>query len=72
MNKRDVTDWKNNPVTIAIIKDINEAVQEVRERSPIKDTADQTAMQVCRDEGFIEGVQAILEALDDMGGDEDE
>ena len=72
MNKHDVTDWKNSPVTKAIISNINEAVKDVRERSSVRETADLTAMQTSRDEGFVEGVNALIDSMDDLDLVEDD
>lgn len=66
MNKQDLHDWKNHPITKKVFKDIINASQEVLERSKIRDTVDQTAMQVSHDEGFIEGIEAFVDAVDDM------
>ena len=74
MNKHDVQDWKNSPVTKAIISNIDEAVSLVRDSSPIRDTVDQTAMSTAYNEGFEEGVKALLTSIDDLDliGDDNE
>lgn len=75
MNKHDVKDWKNSPVTKAVLDNIAEAVSLTREQSNIRDTADQTAMQAARNEGFCEGVQSLLDSIEELdliGDDNDE
>ena len=72
MNKQDVQDWKNSPVTKAIIVNINEAVQRCNEQSHIRDTADQTAIQTALSEGYIAGVSAFLDSVADFDLIEDE
>ena len=74
MNKHDVKDWKNSPVTKAVLDNIAEAVLLTREQSTIRDTVDQTAMQTARNEGFCEGVQSLLDSIEELeiGDDNDE
>lgn len=66
MNKQEFQDWKTSPITKEILSSIKETEEEVRSRSKIKDTSDQTAMQCARDEGFCEGVNAFAEFIEDM------
>ena len=74
MNKHDVKDWKNSPVTKAIISNIEEAVSNCNEQSNIRDTADQTAIQTALSEGFVRGVTSLLDAIEDLDliGDDNE
>jgi len=74
MNKHDVKDWKNSPVTKAVMVNIEEAIVRCNEQSNIRDTADQTAIQTALSEGFISGVTSFLDAIADLDliGDEDE
>ena len=66
MNKSDFQEWKNSPVTKEFLSSTLEAQQEVRERSSLKETADQTAMQTAHDEGFCEGIEALASFIDDQ------
>ena len=74
MNKQDVKDWKSNPVTKKVIHNIHEAVDVVKYRSNIRDTAGATAMAASYGEGFMDGVKALLESIDELefGGLENE
>lgn len=72
MNKRDVIDWKNSPVTKAVLSNINEAVSETRERGSMKETVDKTAMQTAYNEGFCDGVAALLDSIDELDLMEDD
>lgn len=66
MNKELFVEWKSHPVTKEILSNIKEADEEVRSRSKIRDTVDQTAIQCARDEGFCEGVNVFAEYIEDM------
>jgi len=66
MNKTDFQDWKRSPITKEILSSIKEAEEEVRSRSKIRDTIDQTATQCIRDEGYCEGVNAFAEFIEDI------
>lgn len=74
MNKHDVKDWKNSPVTKAIIANIEEAVATCNEQSNIRETADQTAIQTALSEGYVSGVTALLDSITDLDliGDDNE
>lgn len=75
MNKHDVKDWKNSPVTKAVLDNIKEAVETCNEQSNIRDTADQTAIQTALSEGYISGVSALLDSIEELdliGDDNDE
>jgi hypothetical protein len=63
LTKADLNDWKSNPVTKEIQRRIAEARQMVAESSPIRDTADQTAMQSSYNNGWIEGADAVSDAF---------
>lgn len=66
LTKQDLQDWKSNPVTRALSKLLQDHVNEVRLESCVRDTCDQTAMQAARNEGIIEGVDALNLAFDDL------
>ena len=59
-------EWKNHPITKEILSDVSSLISEVQERSCIRDTVDQTAMQVCRNEGICEGVSAFIDSIENM------
>lgn len=66
LTKQDLQDWNSNPVTRAISKKLEEQVQDVKSESCLRDTCDQTAMQVARNEGTIEGIDALNEVYEEM------
>ena len=66
ITKEDLQDWNSHPVTKAIFKQVHDLTVEVSQRSCLRDTCDQTAMQVARNEGFIEGIGAIKETYEDL------
>jgi len=66
ITKQDLQDWSSNPVTRAISKKLEEQVKEIKSESCLRDTCDQTAMQVARNEGTVEGVEALNEVYADM------
>lgn len=66
LTKQDLQGWRANPVTKALSKLLQDHVKEVRQESCLRDTSDQTAMQVARNEGIIEGLDALNLAFDDM------
>jgi hypothetical protein len=45
---------------------VNDAVMQMQRKSKIRDTVDQTAIQTAYSEGFVEGVQSLNNALDDV------
>ena len=59
-------DWRANPVTKALSNLLQEHVAELKAESCLRDTCDQTAMQVARNEGIIEGLDALNLAFEDM------
>lgn len=65
MNKADFQEWKTNEVTKEFLEHTLAAQQEIRESSCLRDTADQTAMQAARNEGFCEGVAALIIFIED-------
>ena len=67
--KQDLKDLNSQPVTKAIFKQIHDLIIEVRKRSCLRETCDQTAMQVARDEGFVEGIGAIKETYEALEED---
>ena len=66
LTKQDLQEWHSHPVTLQIFKRIKEETLEIKSESCLRDTCDQTAMQVARNEGMAEGVQALAEIYDDM------
>ena len=66
ITKQDLQDWSSNPVTRAISKKLEEQVKDIKSESCLRDTCDQTAMQVARNEGTVEGVEALNEVYADM------
>jgi len=66
LTKQDLQDWRANPVTKELSKLLQEHVTEVRQESCLRDTCDQTAMQVARNEGIVEGLDALNLAFDDL------
>ncbi len=66
LTKQDLQDWRANPVTKELSKLLQDHVTEVRQESCLRDTSDQTAMQVARNEGIIEGLDALNLAFDDL------
>lgn len=66
LTKQDLVDWKNNPVTVAISKALNEQAELIRLESPIRDTCDQTAMQAAQNQGQIDGLDLINEVYEDL------
>ncbi len=65
MNKEDFVSWKTSPVTKLFLEHAATAQEEVLERSSVRETADLTAMQVSRDEGFCEGVEALGDFIEE-------
>lgn len=64
LTKQDLAEWNSHPVTKAIFKEIDSQIVVVSMESVVKDTADQTAMQAARNEGVIEGAQALKDAYE--------
>ncbi len=62
LTKQDLHEWNQNPITRAIFEEIERSKKDMSERSPIRDTADQTAMQASYNNGWIEGVAALEDA----------
>lgn len=69
LTKQDLQDWNSHPVTKVIFKQVHDLIIEVSQRSCLRDTCDQTAMQVARDEGFVEGIGAIKETYEALEED---
>lgn len=65
MNKELFQEWARHPVTKHFLEHAENAQERLHEESCIRDTVDQTAMQVARNEGFCEGVDAIGEFIED-------
>lgn len=61
LTKQDIQDWHSNPVTQAVIKNLEQQCIDVKSESCLKDTCDQTAMQAARNEGQIEGIEMLNE-----------
>lgn len=53
-------------MTKALSKLLQDHVNEVKDESCLRETCDQTAMQVARNEGIIEGIDALNLAFDEM------
>ena len=66
LTKQDLQDWHSNPVTKAIANKLEQQVKDVRSESCLRETCDQTAMQTARNEGTIEGIDALNEVYEDM------
>ena len=65
-------EWQNNDITKSILSDIEEAIAATREESAVRDTVDQTAMATSYNEGFIDGIQAFKDSIEDRSlNDED-
>lgn len=64
LTKQDLQEWNNHPVTKAIVEEIKRAQQEMREQSTLRPTADETAQDTAKKEGFIEGTGAFLDAYE--------
>ncbi len=65
-NKADFQQWKTSPVTKLFLEHAADAQEAMRDESCIRDTVDQTAMQVARNEGFLEGVDALGDFIRNM------
>lgn len=66
LTKQDLQEWNSHPVTRAISKKLEEQVQDVKFESCLRDTCDQTAMQVAHIEGTVEGIAMLNEVYEDM------
>ena len=66
LTKQDLQEWNSHPVTQAIAKELAQQVQDVRSESCLRETCDQTAMQAARNEGTIEGIDALNEVYKEM------
>lgn len=66
ITKQDLQEWNSHPVTRAISKMLEQQCTDVRSESCLRDTCDQTAMQAARNEGTIEGIDAINEVYEEM------
>lgn len=66
LTKQDLQDWNSQPVTRALAKRIEEAIQELKSESCLRETCDQTAMQTAYVDGQISGVDAMNEVYEDM------
>ena len=64
ITNQDLHDWKANPVTKEISKLLQSQVEDIKSESCLRDTADQTAMQVARNEGIVEGIEGLNTAYD--------
>lgn len=64
LTKQDLQDWNSNPVTKAIFTEIDETLIELRAKSTVRDTVDQTAMQSSYNEGMAEGINGLREAYE--------
>ncbi len=49
-----------------ILRKLSNQCSDVKSESCLKDTCDQTAMQVARNEGMIEGVEMLNEAYEEL------
>jgi len=66
LTKQDLQEWNSHPVTRAIFKRIKKQVLEIQSESCLRETCDQTAMQVARNQGTFEGVESLAEIYDEM------
>jgi nicotinate-nucleotide pyrophosphorylase len=66
LTKQDLQDWNSHPVTKAIASKLSQQCTDVRSESCLRETCDQTAMQVARNEGQIEGIEMLNEVFEDM------
>jgi len=58
----DLADWNSNPVTKEVFKEVDKAVLDLSNESPLRDTADQTAMQAAYNDGVIAGANYFSDA----------
>ena len=63
ITKEELSDWNSHPVTKAVMEEVNRAVDTMRERSTLRETADLTAQDTAKKEGFIEGATAFIDAF---------
>ena len=66
LTKQDLQDWHSSPVTKAISKSLTEQSSEIKSESCMRDTCDQTAMQVAYNEGQISGLDLMNEVYEDL------
>ena len=61
---QDLQDWNSNSVTKAIFAGIEDSLQELRQESCLRSTADETAMATAKNEGIAEGINSLKEAYE--------
>ena len=68
MNKRDVIDWKEHPVTQKALKAVDEAVQEIKDTSLMDggETLDEITRKAIYREGLLDGVSSLKSWIDDL------
>ena len=72
LTKQDLIEWKNNPVTVDLMKVLSEQVSHRETESCLMDTCDKTAMKASYNEGLVDGMNMILETYDEMETDANE
>ena len=78
----DVKDWKANPVTKAVLKEVAKVRDDIRENCQVEQGAhgailmQETAMRCAYNEGVISGVSSFEEFIEDLfdrlGGENNE
>ena len=66
ISKEDIMDWKQNEVTKAVIKNLEEAAALSLEGIRVEKTSDQTAMKTAERIGFAEGCKSIDGAINEL------
>lgn len=64
LTKEDLLDWNSNAVTQAVFKNIKDAMGELAVESVLMETSDQTAMRAAKNEGVLEGANALLDSYE--------
>ena len=66
LTKQDLQEWNSHHVTRAISKALELQCIDVKSESCARDTCDQTAMQVMRNEGQLEGINMLNIIYEEM------
>ncbi len=66
LTKQDLRDWNSHPVTKQIMKEIDNAANELAKESVIRKTVDETAMQASFNEGVLAGAQILRDTYEDL------
>lgn len=64
LTKEDLHDWNSHVVTKEIFKKIKEAMGELAVESVLMTTVDETAMRAAKNEGVLEGANALLDSYE--------